>query len=299
MASSGTTFFVFACLLTAGNAVFVQMKCNAENVAQHGGPSVIQCVVQTSEEVEDVTIRVVTWKKEGAEDSLLAYTHGNLEGQPGYRFAESSWGDKNMNISLLITNTAVTDDGNYTCMVITDSGDAESTATLKVRATYSAPTIHSIPENIVPNEDSVLICSSDGGYPQGQLRWFDEHRKDWTVSSEMKVTKMAGGTFQLTSTLPLLRGSTFSKYTCIVYNASAGKESETTFEILPTAGGLGGDNNNNSLATNIVAPVVVIGSLIVGLLLVVLFYRRRSRHHHKEVPRHEFDVEEGANTADG
>lgn len=98
-------------------------------------------------------------------------------------------------------------------------------------AKYSAPTIKPSPETITLNTDGTLKCQSDGGYPKGQLRWFDEHNIEWTKSSEMMAEKTERSLFHLSSTLTLLRGSIFSKYTCVVFNASGGKEDEATFEI--------------------------------------------------------------------
>lgn len=91
----------------------------------------------------------------------------------------------------------------------------------------------STPERLTGDTDGVLTCTSEGGYPEGKLRWFDEHNAEWTKSAEMQAVKMKDGLFRLSSSLTLLRGSTFSKYTCMVYNHSGGKEEEFLFEINP------------------------------------------------------------------
>uniref|UniRef100_A0A3Q1F2Q0 Programmed cell death 1 ligand 1-like n=1 Tax=Acanthochromis polyacanthus TaxID=80966 RepID=A0A3Q1F2Q0_9TELE len=196
-----------------------------------------------------------------------------------------------MNISLLIAETKVADDGDYTCMVITDSGDASSLTSLNVKATYRDPTVRSIPEKISEDADNDLICNADG-YPKGQLRWFDEHNEEWTKSAEMDVRKTDNGLFQLSSTLTLLKGSRFSKYTCVVFNATGGKEGSTTFEMPPISGGRGASGGLNH-SSKIVVPVIVIGSLIVGLLLALLIYRRRSIGDHQRGRAEEFDAEQG------
>ncbi|XP_051801466.1 uncharacterized protein zgc:174863 isoform X2 [Acanthochromis polyacanthus] len=294
MASSGTTFFILiAVWVAAGNAKnpFVKIECNTKN-GEYGHQSLLECVVKTTREVEGAVIRIVTWTKEGAEQPLLFFNRGKLQQEPGYRFAEPSWNDNNMNISLLIAETKVADDGDYTCMVITDSGDDSSLTSLNVKATYRDPTVHSIPEKISEDANNDLICNADGGYPKGQLRWFDEHNEEWTKSAEMDVRKTDNGLFQLSSTLTLLKGSRFSKYTCVVFNATGGKEGSTTFEMPPISGGLGASGGLNH-SSKIVAPVIVIGSLIVGLLLALLIYRRRSRSDHQRGRAEEFDAEQG------
>uniref|UniRef100_A0A3Q4FYT2 Ig-like domain-containing protein n=1 Tax=Neolamprologus brichardi TaxID=32507 RepID=A0A3Q4FYT2_NEOBR len=232
MASSGIIVFIFTVLCICA---VKSVECKAENVGHYGQQSLLECVVKTSSDVTDPNIRMVAWKKltspEDEGDLVLGFNRGKLdEPKRGYRFAEPSWNEKNMNVSLLITNTAVADNGDYKCIVITDSGDDSIVTTLKVQAKYSISTVYSIPKKIVPNTDSTLVCESHGGYPQGTIRWFDEENHEWTKSSEMEAKQSDDGLFQLTSRLPLLRASTFQKYICAVFNASGGREDEKTFE---------------------------------------------------------------------
>lgn len=299
MASTGTLliFLVMTCVSAedAQNA-FVKVICKPQNVGQYGQPSLLECVVQTTREVADATIRAVGWRKEGEEKPLLVFNKGKFTQQPGYRMAQPFWNEKDMNVSLLIANTTLADSGDYSCTVITNSGDGEYQTSLKVTAKYSKPVIRSIPEKITGNTDAALICDVDGGYPEGRIHWFVEDNTDWTKSSKMDAQQAQSGLFHLSSKLTLLHGSIFSKYTCVVFNASGGKEAETVLELddLPAPEGQGGEKGLDT-ASKIVPPVVVIGSLIVGLLLLlVFFYRRRSRRsHHQEVCRCDLDVEEG------
>uniref|UniRef100_A0A3B4GF94 Ig-like domain-containing protein n=1 Tax=Pundamilia nyererei TaxID=303518 RepID=A0A3B4GF94_9CICH len=235
MASGGTLLFIFTALCVTAVKRFVKVECKAENVGQYGQQSLLECVIKTSTDIKDPTIRMVAWKKltspEDEGDPVLGFNRRKLDRpKRGYRFAEPSWNEKNMNVSLLITNTAVADDGYYKCIVITDRGDGNKVTNLKVQAKYSISTVYSIPEKIVPNTDSTLVCESRGGYPQGTIRWFDEEKHDWTKSAKMEAKQSDDGLFQLTSRLSLSRGSTFSKYICAVFNASGGKEDEKTFD---------------------------------------------------------------------
>lgn len=299
MASSGIIVFIFPVLcICAVKSGFIKVECKAENVGHYGQQSLLECVVKTSSDVTDPNIRMVAWKKltspEDEGDLVLGFNSGKLDRpKRGYRFAEPSWDEKNMNVSLLITNTAVADDGYYKCMVITDSGDDSIVTTLKVQAKYSISTVYSIPEKIVPNTESTLVCESRGGYPQGTIRWFDEEKHEWTKSSEMEAKQSDDGLFQLTSKLSLSRGSTFSKYTCAVFNASRGKEDEKTFETnIPSPRESPGERTASAYTSKVVAPLVVIGSLIIGLLLLLL-YKRRSQNRRDAAPT---DVEEGYNS---
>ncbi|XP_047433756.1 junctional adhesion molecule 3B-like isoform X2 [Mugil cephalus] len=293
MASCGTITFIFGffIFITAVNTSFMNVTCSTESVGEHGHESLLNCVVETT---ADDQIRVVIWKK--GEEILLRYfdeDDEDLHLKPGYRFADPSWMNTR-NVSMLITNTVVTSEGEYSCKVNTDRGDAGSTVNFKVKAKYSAPRINSIPENIPPNTNGTLICNSEGGYPRGEIRWFDENHQDWTNSSEMEVIQTDSGLYQLSSNLTLLSPSTFSKYTCVVFNSSEGKEVEATYEItsIPEGQGSQGGEEGGEEVSKIVAPIVVIGSLLVVLVLVlmVLLYKRRSHRpythggecHHEE-----------------
>ncbi|XP_044044986.1 uncharacterized protein zgc:174863 isoform X2 [Siniperca chuatsi] len=294
MASTGILLFIFTVLyISAGNAKkdFINVQCKTENVGQYGQQSLLECVIQTGKDVTDAQILVVTWKKQGDEGPLLVFNRGVTKHQPGFSFAEPSWNNRNMNVSLLITSTAVVHKGVYTCVVMTDSGDGSKSTSLEVTAKYNVPTIQSTPKSITPNTDCTLTCESNGGYPKGQLRWFDQDNKDWTKSSKMETKLTESGLFHLSSKLSLLRGSVFSKYTCVVFNASGGKEDEATFEVLKEPETREGVPKGS--ASKIVAPLVVIGSLITGLLIALLFYRRRSKRDHQGVCTNESDAEEG------
>lgn len=300
MASSGILSFMFTALcITAVKSGFVNVKCKPKTFGHYGQQSLLECVVQTSKDVQDAVIRVVAWKKlSSPEDEdgkiMLGYNKRESPQQPnpatpGYRFAEPSWNEKNMNVSLLITKTAVADEGLYSCMVITDSGDHTSFTTLEVQAKYNVPTILSSSEKIVPNSFGTLTCESVGGYPEGKLRWFDKDNFNWTGSAEMEVKRTDGGLVQLISRLPLFKGSTSPKYTCIVFNATGVKEGESTFEIPDSLSGEPVSGKQVETST-IVAPLVVIGSLIVGLLLLLL-YKKRAKNGRHAVHTYECNVD--------
>lgn len=295
MASVGILLIFTLIYINIGNAEtdFVKVECKAEQVGQYGQQSLLECVVSTTKVVVDAKIVVVTWRKKGDDRPLLVYNRGERRLEQGYKFAEPSWNVKNMNVSLLITNTALKDGGDYSCYVMTDSGDDTAVVSLSVTAKYNEPKIDY--DSGTPG--GTLMCESDGGFPQGHIRWLSELKDDWTSSSQMEAKNTESGLFHLSSKLPLQPGSRFSNYTCVVFNATGGKEGEKTFvlpERLLKPGEIIQGQGKADPATKIVAPVVVIGSLIVGLLLVlVVIHRRRSQRGHHQVPDHDSRVEEG------
>ncbi|KAF7213269.1 transcript variant X2, partial [Nothobranchius furzeri] len=288
MASHAALYVLSVLLFSAGAGVsgFVKIACNDRTVGQIGQPSLLNCVVKPTQDTTDIDIVNVKWKRSGDAESFLNchQDEGCTGTWPGYRFADfsSEWDSKNTNISLLITNTQVKDEAKYTCYVYTDSGDDEVDVDLQVTAKYSLPNVSLVPEKKNPNSKEALLCKASGGYPKGTIRWFDENNE--TISAETEVKTMDNGLFELSSKLVSLNGSTFSNYTCIVFNSSGGKENEGKIQ---TSNFLGFEGTPSPVVKtpNVVAGVLVIGSLIVGLLLLLLIRRRRAQPpHHREGP---------------
>uniref|UniRef100_A0A1A8RAG7 Ig-like domain-containing protein n=1 Tax=Nothobranchius rachovii TaxID=451742 RepID=A0A1A8RAG7_9TELE len=288
MASHAALYALSVFLFSAGAGVsgFVKITCNDRTVGQIGQPSLLNCVVKPTQDTTDIDIVNVKWKRSGDAESFLNchQDEGCTGTWPGYRFADfsSEWDSKNMNISLLITNTQVKDETNYTCFVLTDSGHDEVDVDLQVTAKYSLPNVSLVPENKTPNSKEALICKASGGYPKGTIRWFGENNEEWTKSAETEVKTMDNGLFELSSKLVLLNGSTFSKYTCAVFNSRGRQENKGAIQ---TTDFLVHEPTPVGKTPKVVAGVLVIGSLIVGLLLLLLIRRRRAQPpHHREGP---------------
>ncbi|XP_049900741.1 hemicentin-2-like [Epinephelus moara] len=174
-ASFGVLFIFTALSISKGNEAFIRLQCVAENVGVIGQQSLLECVVKSTQGIADVTIILVTWRKVGDERPLLVFHREQTELQPGYMFAEPSWNGGNMNVSLLITNTAVEHEGVYTCMVMTDSGYATSQTSLKVTGALSVPSVSVSPSaEIVEGSSVTLTCSSDAN-PAANYTWYKKN----------------------------------------------------------------------------------------------------------------------------
>jgi len=110
---------------------FINVEVRAENVGKYGQQSLLECVYKPSEEAEDGQLIWVLWKKEGGED-ILFFHKGETTGESRYSFAEPSWNTTNRNVSLLITNTSVKDEGEYTCEMETERGHGTKETRLRV-----------------------------------------------------------------------------------------------------------------------------------------------------------------------
>ncbi|XP_008412954.1 CD276 antigen isoform X2 [Poecilia reticulata] len=277
MASRAPLFFLVICFCLGHAKSFIEVVCDKTITGQVNLQSMLTCQVETTQEIPDLTITLVVWKKQGDDQFMSVLDKRDGKGnkfQPGYKVTLND-----RTVSLVITDTQVKDEGVYTCHVTTDSGIAKTTTNLKVTARYNAPIVDSIDEEIVRNAYKSLICKATGGYPKGKLRWFDEHKMEWTASAELTVNKTEDGLFELFSKLPLMKGSTFSQYTCVVYNASGNKEDSVPIILQSTE-----KEPYKKPLSAIIAPVLVVGSLIVGLLFALLICRRRSQRTHNMVP---------------
>ncbi|XP_068448284.1 CD276 antigen isoform X2 [Clinocottus analis] len=265
---------------------FPSLDCKAENLGQYGQQSLLECVIKNPK--EDTSILMVSWKK--GSRTLLLFRNGAIQLQePGFLFAQASWNASNMNVSLLITNTAVAHQGRYKCDVMTNNSPPPTELikiSLKVTAKYSKPTL-------TLKTDGTLTCASNGGYPEGQLRWSNERSAKLPNDPQTQATQTNSGLFQLSSKLVVGKESSVSDFTCSVFNASGGREEESQFQVKDEPK-TEEQRKELDTATKIVAPVVVIGSLIAGLLLALLIYRRRSQSGHVGVPTSdEVMMEEG------
>ncbi|XP_060938508.1 uncharacterized protein LOC133015342 [Limanda limanda] len=149
MALIGILFFIFTATCVGASSFF--NESNTESFGKHGQQSLLQCVVKTREEAVDMEINTVSWTKKGVEKALLFFYEGKTTLQTDYMFAEPSWNSKNMNVSLLITNTMVEHAGIYICTVETDFGVFKETTNFTVTAKYSEPTVSSVLGKITQN----------------------------------------------------------------------------------------------------------------------------------------------------
>lgn len=282
---------IFICV---ADTHLVTMRCMKNQVAQRGQNSLLQCVLNTSKEVPDLKILRLVWKRSSID--VLEFRDGKINASKGYSFADPLWDNKNTNVSLLISEATVEQEGLYKCVVGTNVGNLiPYFISFSVTAKYTEPEIIFTEENST-DVKGILECKSSG-YPKGQLRWLDEDNKEVLNSATMDSEKTKDGLIQLTSRLTL-RKRGVSSITCAVFNATDSKEGERTVHTKYLTGELkDSDQESNAppdqrSAVNIVAPLVVIGSLIVGMLLIMM-YRQHCRRASNGEHISQSDVEEG------
>ncbi|XP_075905581.1 uncharacterized protein LOC142903441 [Nelusetta ayraudi] len=302
MASIGFSLILPIILISLGNAYnFLKLNCNENQVAQFGQDSLLECVLKTSIEVQDLKILYMAWMRYSHDNSepdvVLEFRDGKPYPSKGYSFAEPFWDNKNRNMSLIITKAAVEHEGFYECTVVTNSGSSNSPkmTSFNVTAKFSEPKIEFKPAKNSKNVKGMLECNSTG-YPKGQLRWFDKDHGEWTNNATMDSRTMEDGLSQLSSRLPLQSGSLLP-FTCAAFSAAGHRENESVFNLsdLPNPAGknIGSSAADPVPAVQIAAPLVVIGSLIVGLLMAMLIYKVCNKRRYNGRIIIQADVEEG------
>ena len=111
----------------------VKVDCKTENHFQYGQNSILKCVIKPTKEATDAMITVVAWKKEGKQ---LVVFRDNLQTvkDPHFRFSVQNLNGRSRDVSLIVRNTQINDQGVYECMVMTDSGEP---VTVKINLTVT------------------------------------------------------------------------------------------------------------------------------------------------------------------
>lgn len=108
----------------------MKLECDKTNTGQFGQQSLLKCVIKEPA----VNVRVVIWHKVGVNEEALLVFKGTVEKQvQGFRFVEPFWITNNPDLSMLINNTKMEDEGEYRCTVVTDAGEGEKITHLKVK----------------------------------------------------------------------------------------------------------------------------------------------------------------------
>ncbi|XP_056428740.1 CD276 antigen [Hyla sarda] len=124
------------------------------------------------------------------------------------------------NMSLLLRNVSLSDEGTYTCFV--NVGNSSSAAvSLQVAAFYTKPTLHLEPsqsiEGLKPGDQVTVTCHTYRGYPQAEILWQDGSGKNLTENVTTSQVANEEGLFHVQSSIRVTL-ETNDTYTCLVYN---------------------------------------------------------------------------------
>ncbi|XP_069812460.1 CD276 antigen isoform X2 [Dendropsophus ebraccatus] len=121
------------------------------------------------------------------------------------------------NMSLLLHNISLSDEGIYTCFV--NVGNSSSAAlSLQVAAFYTKPTLHlESSEGLKPGDQVTVTCHTYRGYPQAEILWQDGNGKNLTENVTTSQVANEDGLFHVQSSIHVTL-ETNDTYTCLVYN---------------------------------------------------------------------------------
>ncbi|KAG9350462.1 hypothetical protein JZ751_026825 [Albula glossodonta] len=257
----------------------VSLNCQSENHGVFGQNTLLKCSATCK--TQEMEIVSLVWRRAGQRKPLVIHSKGREESRTEDRFqlTQKQWTGTDIDVSFLIKHTKRTDEGQYECILVTDSGEDKAVISLKVTANYAKPEMNSIPEKDIKDDDKVTIfCNASGGFPKGMIHWFDQIGTNWTRSAELTEVETQDKLISLFSKFTLRASSSFTVYKCSVLNNKGEEEDSAEFILQFKQQQLGtGTPEDDKNTKAIVAVSVVIGALVVGLLVLVLVRQWRSR----------------------
>ncbi|XP_066522391.1 uncharacterized protein [Hoplias malabaricus] len=173
----------------------------------------------------DLDIRTVIIRRKGQINKVVYINTGKniVEGDPRIQLVSRT------DPSLLFTNTAVSDEGEYEYKLETNRGEInDGRFKLRVKARYSDPTISSSQTQLQDACRTELHCSTSGGYPAGGIHWFDSTGANWTERATLEITKRDDRLLTMFSNLNLTVDSGLRSFRCIVLSSEFTEEGMNT-----------------------------------------------------------------------
>ncbi|XP_066522435.1 uncharacterized protein [Hoplias malabaricus] len=256
--------------VSLGHAQILDLECQPA-VGVVGENTNITCSFRITSGDKDVIIYEVMIKKKGQKDPVfyINYNNNEVKGDPRVKLPSRT------DPSLLFTNTAVSDEGEYEYRLLTSRGQIkDGRFSLRVTAKYNPPVINSVPEEIKDGDGAELYCNASGGYPAGGIHWFDSTGANWTERATLKITKRDDELMTMSSKLTLtVSDLSLEPFRCVVLNSSFSEVGETSFTQKRT----GDPGSSTDSALQHVGLGVLFLVLILGLAFTFWYRRRRNR----------------------
>ncbi|XP_041076831.1 CD276 antigen-like [Polyodon spathula] len=251
-------------LAVASNNLF-SVNCTAESTGRISEVTELRCILQSQS--KNLTIENILWKKVGSHSNLLSST-------PRFQL-KKEWNNIDRDVSLLVKDTQITDEGIYKCVVSSDGGNGDAQITLKVKADYSKPTVHLTPEQTLQEgEEVILRCSSGEGYPEAQIHWFDHNGCDLSGRAQFSFTQAPNKRFTLTSELTITLNSSSLPHRCSVINQQG--EAETNRELNFTLGPKALADENRPRRSVLWIPCVLFLVFFIGFVLRKIYKNQKA-----------------------
>ncbi|XP_033025415.1 butyrophilin subfamily 2 member A2-like [Lacerta agilis] len=219
-------FLQISHVLTAGQFAIIPPPNSI--VGFLGEEVILPCQLTTSSVPESTNIQVqwILHKSSEKIDVKSYYGRNKPETQDDrYRGrAELSWNDLNKgNMSLILKKTYLSDQGNYTCIIILGDWYDEVMVELILAAKGTEPTIALVDYK---GSGIGLTCSSNVWYPKPKALWLDSEGKVRSKQSDTTITETAAGNFSVSSSITI-ESRVDHEVSCKIINELLGMESES------------------------------------------------------------------------
>ncbi|XP_063157121.1 butyrophilin subfamily 3 member A2-like [Candoia aspera] len=187
---------------------------------------ILPCLVQTLEPLAKVNIRIQWILEKSEKIKVKNYNRNDGETQDrryqGRMELFASEINKG-NLSLLLRNISLFDQGLYTCKIYLDDWYDKVVIQLVLAANGGDPTITLLDYNC---QGIGLTCSSEGWYPRPQALWQDSKGKNRTEKSAIANKEAAAGIFQVWGSITL-QPEVDSEVSCKFINGLVKSERES------------------------------------------------------------------------
>ncbi|XP_043570549.1 CD276 antigen isoform X2 [Chiloscyllium plagiosum] len=253
---------------------FVILNCQSSVTGIFNEDTKLPCTLNSDSSINSAHIEL--WKKEndGKEKIVFNFTKNVSEVQGRIKLLHPGSQD----ISLVIQNTQVSDNGTYQYFLETAIGHRLHEIKLNVKAPYSLPKM-ALLQNITRRIRSAdLICETTG-YPLAQIHWFVYEKRNLTARAKTHSVLTPEGLFSVTSTLHIeaMENALEGNYTCAVFNFKKNDiEVRNQFPIpiidTPTTN----RQSERKKSKILTAVFVIVGALATGIIILAIHRFRKT-----------------------
>ncbi|XP_038633137.1 CD276 antigen [Scyliorhinus canicula] len=278
MGLHSTTIFLYVVLCRSASFAqsFVTLDCEVSVTGILNEDTKLPCSIKSTKEKTFSFIELSKVEKNENVTSLFRFEADKEVPQNRIKFLHPDSQD----VSLLIQNTQLTDQGIYKYFVATTAGYASKIIALKVKAPYSLPKV-SLASNITRRMRTTdLICETTG-YPLAEIHWFVYEKTDLTSHAKTSSVETQQGLFKMTSILPITvaENALDGNYTCVVRNVEEPKYEIKKHFPIPFLDEPNTDRQSEEKKTKVLTAIfIIVGALAIGIvILAILRFRRNAR----------------------
>ncbi|MBN3305941.1 BT2A1 protein, partial [Amia calva] len=179
----------------------------------------------------------VRWFREDFDDTVYVYNYGKVTDGSAYRGRATLFHQELIrgNVSLLLKNVRISDNGLYRCHVSSGQWFEEPQLHLLVRRQGTKPLI----EVLKHERDSVkLRCSSEGWFPEPLMFWADKSGKNITADTKLAEKQAKDSPYSITSHIHIERSRHREGMDCVVIQQDQELQFESRVKISGRINGL-------------------------------------------------------------